>query len=122
MKPTHSGAAPCSTAAAPHAAIVSEPSPALIPIGLGLTTITDGMIRQLLANAENEGDIGLAMLCSLALRPLAAIETSSEARQCAAALRACAAEINHRADRWRLHGHARDAIYARWVGALRDEP
>jgi len=118
MKPTDPGAAPRSTLATPKAA---QPSPQ--PIGLlGLTAITDGMLRVLLANATDDRDTRLAMLCTLAMRPLAAIETASDARQCAAALRACAAEINDRADQWRLHGHERDAIYARWVGALRDDP
>jgi hypothetical protein len=121
MKPTQSRApSRASTLAAPQA-IVSPASPALQPVTwLSITTITDPMIRELLADARKDCDTELAILCSKALRPLAAIKTAADARRCTAARQNCAREINDRADRWMRRGDARDVPYARHVGALLD--
>jgi hypothetical protein len=85
-------------------------------VDLTAETVTDAMIRAMLADVRHSGDTHLAVVCAKALRHAATITTNAQATARLAARIACAREINERAADWLSTGCPDDRLYASLVG------
>jgi len=78
-------------------------------------TITNALVRLLLADARREDRSDLAVACAKALRHPTTIRTLGDAAQRVVARTACANEINYRVRTWRAHGAAALLHYRPWA-------